>query len=125
MVGVLDMHNDAGTAGPVDSAHLARYTLGNAALAREVLQLFCSQSSTYVEQLRVATSPADWNLAAHTLKGAARAIGAWKMAQLAQQLEGMQEIASLAERKAQIDELETSFQEIVVYVAGLEEERSA
>ena len=36
---------------PVDLVHLSRYTLGERALEREVLELFCSQSSIYIERL--------------------------------------------------------------------------
>ncbi len=36
---------------PVDLVHLSRYTLGERALEREVLELFCTQSSIYLERL--------------------------------------------------------------------------
>ena len=47
-----------GTAGehPVDLKHLSRYTLGERALEREILELFCSQSAIYLERLREAPS---------------------------------------------------------------------
>ena len=38
-----DINADEASA-PVDLAHLARFTLGDTALAREVLALFCTQS---------------------------------------------------------------------------------
>jgi len=41
---------------PVDLVHLSRYTLGERALEREVLELFCIQSLVYLERLR-APSP--------------------------------------------------------------------
>ncbi len=41
---------------PVDLAHLARFTLGDTALEQEVLDLFCTQSLLYFEQLHAATS---------------------------------------------------------------------
>ena len=61
---------------PVDLVHLSRYTLGERALEREVLELFCSQSFVYLERLRTAGSHKDWKDAAHSLKGSATAIGA-------------------------------------------------
>ena len=63
---------------PVDLVHLSRYTLGERELEREVLELFCSQSLIYIERLREARSDKDWKDAAHTLKGSASAIGAWR-----------------------------------------------
>ena len=39
---------------PVDLVHLSRYTLGERALEREVLELFCTQSAIYLERLRAA-----------------------------------------------------------------------
>jgi len=61
---------------PVDLVHLSRYTLGERALEREVLELFCSQSLVYLERLRAVQSDSDWKDAAHSLKGSASAIGA-------------------------------------------------
>jgi hypothetical protein len=54
---------------PVDLVHLSRYTLGERALEREVLELFCVQSVVYLERLRQgAVRPdQDWKDAAHSL----------------------------------------------------------
>ncbi len=71
------------TARPVDLVHLSRYTLGERALEREVLELFCTQSVVYLERLRQAQSDQDWKDAAHSLKGSATAIGAWRAADAA------------------------------------------
>ena len=74
---------------PVDLVHLSRYTLGERALEREVLELFCTQSLVYLERLRAAKSDQDWKDAAHSLKGSASAIGAWRTAEAAQRAEAM------------------------------------
>jgi len=66
---------------PVDLVHLSRYTLGERAIEREVLELFCTQSLVYLERLRAAQSDSDWKDAAHSLKGSASAIGAWRAAE--------------------------------------------
>lgn len=104
---------------PVDMAHLARYTLGDAALEREVLELFCTQSVSYLEQLRAATSHKEWCDAAHSLKGSARAVGAWRMARAAEYIETLREDIPPEVRTAQIGELEASLQEASAFVAGL------
>jgi HPt (histidine-containing phosphotransfer) domain-containing protein len=71
--------------GPIDLAHLARMTLGDAALERQVLGMFASQSAHLIEQL--AALPAEAGALAHTLKGSARAIGAFRVAECAEALE--------------------------------------
>src|SRR3954470_19784954 len=71
---------------PIDLVHLARTTLGDRSLEREVLQLFDRQSSILIARMRSATPPAIVALA-HTLKGSARGIGAWRVARAAELLE--------------------------------------
>jgi HPt (histidine-containing phosphotransfer) domain-containing protein len=71
---------------PIDLVHLARTTLGDRALEREVLQLFDRQSSMLIARMRTAAPPAVAALA-HTLKGSARGIGAWRVARAADLLE--------------------------------------
>ena len=64
----------------VDLAHLARYTGGDVALNAEVLRLFDSQASELVERLQSILDARDaqsWKTITHTLKGAARGIGAF------------------------------------------------
>lgn len=77
----------AGADEPIDLAYLARFTLGNTGLEREILELFAGQMPRYVEQLRAADSRTTWELAAHTIKGSALAVGAHKLARLAQMAE--------------------------------------
>jgi HPt (histidine-containing phosphotransfer) domain-containing protein len=71
--------------GPIDLAHLARMSLGDAALEREVLSLFLAQSAKLIEAL--STLPRDGRELAHKLKGSARAIGAFAVADAAARLE--------------------------------------
>jgi HPt (histidine-containing phosphotransfer) domain-containing protein len=71
---------------PIDLVHLARTTLGDRSLEREVLQLFDRQSSILIARMRTAT-PAAIAALAHTLKGSARGIGAWRVARAAELLE--------------------------------------
>ncbi len=72
---------------PIDHAHLARYTLGNRPLELEVLQLFAGQAPSTLASLAAATTPKDWHIWAHTLKGSARAVGAWAVATAAEEAE--------------------------------------
>jgi HPt (histidine-containing phosphotransfer) domain-containing protein len=70
----------------IDLDHLARMTLGEAKLEREVLQLFDQQAEMLLDHM---TSEAPRNIAAlaHTLVGSARGIGAWKLAAAAEAVE--------------------------------------
>src|SRR5215813_6709319 len=68
---------------PVDLVHLARMTLGERSLEREVLQLFDRQAAILMSRMQAA--PAETLAAlAHTLKGSARAIGAVRVARAAE-----------------------------------------
>lgn len=73
--------------GPIDFDHLAKYTLGNVSLEKELLTLFRSQADIYIERLTNAADETEWKYAAHSLKGSARGLGAWEMGALAEQAE--------------------------------------
>src|SRR6202012_5202202 len=71
---------------PVDLAHLSRYTGGDAALNAEVLQLFVDQAGELVGKLDGVLEIGDakgWKHLTHSLKGDARGIGAFAMADAA------------------------------------------
>ena len=70
----------------VDLSHLARYTGGDEAINAEVLRLFDTQTSEMVDRLQTILDARDeksWKEVTHTLKGAARGIGAFAMADAA------------------------------------------
>ena len=71
---------------PIDLVHLARMTLGDRSLEREVLQLFDRQSALLIARMRNA-APDGVATIAHTLKGSARGIGAWRVARAAEAVE--------------------------------------
>ena len=73
--------------GPIDILHLRRMTLGDDSLEREVLAMFSAQAMGLVGAL--ATSPSDAGALTHTLKGSARAIGAFGVAEAASSLEAL------------------------------------
>src|SRR5262245_48209535 len=72
---------------PIDHVHLGRYTMGNRPLEIEVLQLFAGQAPCTLADLTAAGTRNDWQIAAHTLKGSARAVGAWAIASAAEAAE--------------------------------------
>src|SRR5262249_26322644 len=70
----------------VDIDHLSRYTGGDEALNAEVLRLFDTQTSEMVERLRTILEARDaksWKQVTHSLKGAARGVGAFSLADAA------------------------------------------
>jgi len=71
--------------GPIDFEHLGRMTLGDAILEHEVLAMFSAQAVSLMSAL--AMLPAAAGELAHKLKGSARAIGAFQVADAAGRLE--------------------------------------
>lgn len=69
----------------IDLEHLGRMTMGDPALEREVLAMFAAQASSLAD--RLIGIPPDAATLAHTLKGSARAIGATRVAEAAEQME--------------------------------------
>jgi HPt (histidine-containing phosphotransfer) domain-containing protein len=105
--------------GPIDHGHLARFTLGDRALEVEVLGLFAGQVPVYLDRLRRADSHRAWHEAAHTIKGSARAVGAWTVAAAAEAAEALGAGASRQDRLAAVETLATAIEEARHYVADL------
>jgi chemotaxis protein histidine kinase CheA len=72
----------------IDFAHLDQYTLGDEALQGELLRLFSMQLEAQMGELLQCADAGTWKQATHTLKGAARAVGVWQVAEVAERLEG-------------------------------------
>jgi HPt (histidine-containing phosphotransfer) domain-containing protein len=102
---------------PIDLAHLARMTLGDLSLEREVLQLFGRQADMLVTRMQTA-APAVVAAAAHTLKGSARGIGAWEVADAAEKVE-LATSAAEAEIRAAVDRVCSAIDEVTVVIAEL------
>ena len=74
----------------VDLKHLGRYTGGSRTLNSEILQLFVGQSADLMRQLQGVIEAQDsktWRHITHSLKGAARGIGAFALADAAAEAE--------------------------------------
>lgn len=110
---------DPAPTGPIDHAHLRRFTLGNAALEYEVLNLFAHQSPTYLLHLMAAETDRAWFEAAHALKGSARAVGAWQIAELAAKAESIKSTRDPEGRAASVDALSAALADARHYISGL------
>jgi HPt (histidine-containing phosphotransfer) domain-containing protein len=86
IVGRVDGREDAGTK-PIDMTYLRRFTGGNQELEIDVMSLFVEAAPNYLKNLDEACTAKEWHDAAHTLKGSARAIGAWRVARAAENAE--------------------------------------
>jgi HPt (histidine-containing phosphotransfer) domain-containing protein len=103
---------------PIDLVHLARMTLGDRVLEREVLQLFDRQADMLVVRIQQAAR-AGISAAAHTLKGSARGIGAWRVARAAEAVELAAGNAAERELEAAILRLGTVAAETRAVIADL------
>jgi len=71
---------------PIDMSHLSRYTGGDRTLNTEILKLFNGQLTDMVGQLLTVLQQRDvrkWREVTHTLKGAARGVGAFAVGEAA------------------------------------------
>jgi len=108
-----------GAAAPLlDRAYLSRFTLGNLDLEREVLGLFADQAPNYLQRMQTAASPQDWREAAHTLKGSAAAVGAVKVAKLAESIERVAPPEAGAAREALCADLAQAIAATRAAIAG-------
>src|SRR5207247_5035419 len=99
---------------PIDLDHLSRMTLGERSLEREVLELFDRQAGMLLSRMQVTALPIA-AASAHTLKGSARSIGAWRVANAAETVEQ----ASAARFKSALAALDAAVGEARAAIAGL------
>lgn len=99
----------AANARPIDLVHLSKYTLGNRDLENEIMGLFRAQADVYLGRLAEAANDEDWVSAAHSLKGSAKALGAWQLADLAE----------FAERGAAVSQRADALKQIRAAVAAV------
>jgi len=85
---------------PIDLDHLNRYTGGNRGLNEEILKLFddhCAATLAQLEELAGADGVGgkSWQELTHTLKGAARGVGAFGLADVAAEAEKVPTAAAI------------------------------
>lgn len=105
-----------GATKPIDLPYLRRFTLSNKGLEREVLDLFIEHAPRYVDALRCAGTPKAWHDAAHTLKGAARGVGAWRVARVAENAERIRFDTDVDRRAFALDSAQEALDEAIGYV---------
>ena len=98
----------------IDLVHLSRMTLGERTLEREVLALFVRQTEILLQKMDAAR-PVIAAATAHTLKGSAVGIGAWRVARAAEAVE----LANVAKLAGAIGALHVAIEEARAAIAGL------
>jgi HPt (histidine-containing phosphotransfer) domain-containing protein len=106
---------EAPPSAPLDRVYLSRQTFGDRKLEREVLDLFRTQSPIYLGRVKAARSNSEWREAVHTLKGSARAVGAWRIAEAAERAE----LGNPPSRAASIAQLESSVLEANAFIGSV------
>ena len=101
----------------LDLVHLARQTFGDRELERELLGLFEAQCRRLLPVLARAAGFEDRAHAAHTLKGAARAVGAWRVAAVADEFERVLEGGAPDSIDAVVGKLERAMRDTQAAVA--------
>lgn len=108
--------------GAVDFGHLEVYAGGDLALMEEVLGLFREQASLWVRLLDPHAAADAWRDAAHTLKGSARGIGAFALADAceAAELSG----PDVGERTVRLDRVKHQLDRALADIAAWIHERA-
>jgi HPt (histidine-containing phosphotransfer) domain-containing protein len=105
---------------PVDLSHLARYTGGDKTLNAEILKLFDGQVSEMVAQLLGVLEQRDagkWREVTHTIKGAARGVGAFALGEVAATAEPVDPATSPDRAIQMIEALRTQGEAVQAFIA--------
>ncbi|MEQ9179152.1 MAG: Hpt domain-containing protein [Nitratireductor sp.] len=97
---------------PIDLVHLARQTMGDRALEQEVLSMFVQQAQSVRDQIG-RSDAAQRRVLAHGLKGSARGVGAFIVAELADALE------TDPDDKRAVDGLSKAIEDVRDFVAAI------
>jgi HPt (histidine-containing phosphotransfer) domain-containing protein len=107
----------------VDLAHLARMTLGEKGLEREVLELFQRQADMLLAHM-AAEDPRMLGALAHTLAGSASGIGAWKVAEAATVIERAAAVPGTGALTVLIDHLAVAVAEVHAAIRDMQQQAS-
>jgi HPt (histidine-containing phosphotransfer) domain-containing protein len=103
----------------LDIAHLSEYTGDNDEIRDKALSVFIENAPEYYELLLSADAD-NWKERAHKLKGAARGLGAWKMAKQGERAEFLDApFVNNEDRKRCLAELKTRLDELITHIKGL------
>jgi HPt (histidine-containing phosphotransfer) domain-containing protein len=101
---------------PIDMAHLTRHTLGDEGIAHEVLSLFLLEVES-ARKLLPECNEKELLEIAHRIKGGARAVGAFVLADIAADIEDAPQDRSL------VDEFLDMAEKVELYVDAISTDR--
>ncbi len=106
----------------IDMAHFDRMTMGDSGLQVEVLGLFREQGEIWRKLLDPANSTPDFMVGAHTIKGSARGIGAWELAEICGRAEEAARGGNLSRDEKHIwrEQIISSLEEVTDEIAHIE-----
>ncbi len=104
---------------PIDHDHLRRYAMGDRQLELEILDLFAGELPKTIGTLRDARTDLEWKVAAHTLKGSARAVGAWRVAAAAVDAEKKPVVNDPVGKAEAVAACEMAATSVIAYIQGL------
>ncbi len=100
----------------IDFEHLRTYTGGDTAVEHEILGVFIQQADIWVRMLQSSGDNKAWVDAAHSLKGSARGVGAWRVAEICEPAEQLADESTVEERDTAIDALKTAIADTVDFI---------
>jgi HPt (histidine-containing phosphotransfer) domain-containing protein len=109
----------ASAAEDLDLAYLNSATLSDKSLRTEILGLFLAQVDAAVKNLPLTRDGTAWHYMTHTLKGAASAVGAKRIANLADEWGKSTLPSQKALREGMADELASAIQDFRHAISGL------
>jgi HPt (histidine-containing phosphotransfer) domain-containing protein len=104
---------------PVDLTHLSRYTGGDAGVNAEVLTLFADQTVLLLARLDQALSRRDtkaWREVTHGLKGAARGIGAFALADMVAAAEAADPAADAVQAQRALHDIKSKSLAVTLFI---------
>ncbi|MEX0297626.1 MAG: Hpt domain-containing protein [Kordiimonas sp.] len=100
----------------LDEGHLSTFTGGDPDFENQILDIFLDNAPTYLTAL-IDVDGGNWKATAHKLKGAARSIGAWRLAREAERAEHLGAPAIDDRRRmATISELQLRMENLVHHI---------
>ena len=95
----------------LDVEHLHRFTGGDIELEEEIFELFLTNGERYLQTIATAHNVDARRIAAHSLKGSARGIGAAQVEFAAEKLEDLAHAAEV-ERSGPLKALQQAFHQV-------------
>lgn len=103
----------------LDLEHLDHHTFNDSCLRNELLTMFASQVVEQQKLLAGCEEHGDWLVATHTMKGSARAVGAWTICDVAEILESLPESSWLQDKRTELAVLGEAVQDCLAAIEKL------